>query len=758
MKIIGIDLGTSNCCISYINDDGNIEIIRDCDNKITIPSLVEINNDLIFIGNEIDKKHISNNKNIFHNFKRLIGHSINDIHTTNLKEILNYKIDEINGKIVCIDDSNKSYHLVEIIYLLLRRIKTLIDNHMGIEEWQCIVTIPAYFNEIQRNITMSAINIAKLPIIKLINEPTAASFAYFFHNKILHEQTFNKKILVIDYGAGTLDLTIMEIIKENDDIENIFCEVLGSFGDNNFGGIDITKKIYNTMFNSSNMDLNLKMQICEDIKIMLSMQTDATYYCNELNKTFYYSYDTYIKQLNDFKNHILLTIDGVLNVANLNKIDIDDIVLVGGSFKNPYFRKEISDYFNKTIIQPRIKLSNIEYLLYEDIAVSFGASVYGYYMNMTKDIILIEKLPLSIGIETANNNIVKIITQNSVIPTSQTKIFMPEDQGQDYVDINIYQGESIFKEKCYHIGDFKLCNLLTHERPRLFVTISVDTNGIITVKACDKKGINSEQIKIETKSIMLTEDEINKIMENYILSAKDEQLYKEIISNYYLLISFINKISYQLNYNSELQLHDKAKQVIKTDIALIANKMDNKFIIKKYKLNTAILYRTIIINDLEFNNTYKQLTDEQIEKYNNLLIQLKEYLVDRYETYLSIDEDEIMASSQVSKLETLDDNDDNIDKNLSFINNDKIENLSDYITSIKKINIEEQIENPALEYNNLMNFLELNIESFELNAEGIQLLNNRIIEEKLNLYKDSTEFLKALNELNEFCIYIKNSF
>ena len=271
MKIIGIDLGTSNCCISYIDEEGKMQIIRDkiYSNSITIPSIVNIENDTILIGNEIDKNHINYNRNVFHSFKRLIGHTIDDIHTTNLREILNYTIDEINGQIICKDSNQKIYHLVEIIYLLLKKIHNLINDHLGDQEWKCIVTVPAYFNEIQRQITMDAINLSKLPIIKLLNEPTAASYAYLYHNNILYESSFSKKIMIIDFGAGTLDLTILEIEKDNDDIDNMYCEVLGIYGDNNFGGIDITKKIYNTMFLDDNIDINIKMNISENIKLIL---------------------------------------------------------------------------------------------------------------------------------------------------------------------------------------------------------------------------------------------------------------------------------------------------------------------------------------------------------------------------------------------------------------------------------------------------------------------------------------------------------
>ena len=477
MKIIGIDLGTSNCCISYIDEEGKMQIIRDkiYSNSITIPSIVNIENDTILIGNEIDKNHINYNRNVFHSFKRLIGHTIDDIHTTNLREILNYTIDEINGQIICKDSNQKIYHLVEIIYLLLKKIHNLINDHLGDQEWKCIVTVPAYFNEIQRQITMDAINLSKLPIIKLLNEPTAASYAYLYHNNILYESSFSKKIMIIDFGAGTLDLTILEIEKDNDDIDNMYCEVLGIYGDNNFGGIDITKKIYNTMFLDDNIDINIKMNISENIKLILSSQSDAIYYCNEMDKTYTYAYDTFLIQLKVFCNKIVEIIENLLKISNLNKLDIDDIILVGGSFKIPFFRKGIAEYFEKSISQIRVKVSNIEHLLYEDIAVSLGASVYGYFSNMSKNIVLIDRLPLSIGIGIENNEIVKVIERNTIIPIKQVKMFTPEKYGEKYVDINIYQGESLFKNNCQLIGNFRLLDI-PKNFPTIYITVAIDMN------------------------------------------------------------------------------------------------------------------------------------------------------------------------------------------------------------------------------------------------------------------------------------------
>jgi molecular chaperone DnaK (HSP70) len=755
MKIIGIDLGTSNCCISYIDEQGKMEIIRDTEysNSITMPSIVNVENDLILVGHEIDKNHINYNKNVFHSFKRLIGHTIDDIHTTNLREILNYEIDSLDDQIICKDENGKSYHLIEIIYLLLKKIHNLISDHIGDEEWQCIVTVPAYFNELQRQITMDAINLSKLPIIKLLNEPTAASYAYLYHNNILYEQSFSKKILVIDFGAGTLDLTILEIEKDNDDIDDMYCEVLGIYGDNNFGGIDITKKIYNTMFKDDDIDINIKMNICESIKIMLSSQSDVTYHCNELDKTFNYAYDVFFLQLEVFCKKIIDIIDNLLTISDLKTDDIDDIILVGGSFKIPFFRKEIAEYFKKTINQIRVKVSNVEHLLYEDIAVSLGASVYGYFSNMSKNVVLIDRLPLSIGIETKNNEITKIIERNTIIPIKQVKMFTPEKHGEEFVDINIYQGESLFTKNCQLIGNFRLLDI-PKNHPTIFVTIAIDMNGLITIMARDKRSDVNEYIKIESKKISLSDEEIDNIMSKYEISILDEQLYKKVITNFYTLINFIDKISYQLNFNSTLKLTDEVKNIIKKDIEMIILKMNNKYIVEKYKINTNLIQKCIIINDLEFVDTSSnELTCLQIEQFDKLLVQLKYYLVDRYEVYLLSEEDDMVTAQQVSKLEALDDNDENIDKNLYETKNyndvDSKKAYTDQIDSIiNKKTVREEYEILCLE------LLE-NIDTFDLLTSGVKILQNKLANDVKEY--NNEQLANEINEINELCIYLINS-
>ena len=764
--IIGIDLGTSNCCISYIKDNGSMEIIYDesFPNSITIPSIVSIENEGILIGNEINKIHINSNKNIFHNFKRLIGHKLNDIETTNLKKILNYSIIEFNEQICCIDTNGKLYHLEEIIYYLLNKIKSIINNKFNNTKWSCIVTIPAYFNEVQRQITLNAIQLADLPLIKLLNEPTAASFAYLYDNKVLYQEKFDKKILVIDFGAGTLDLTILDICKDDE----LVCEVLGIYGDNNFGGIDITQLIYNTLFNDyfTSIDINTKLKIAEDIKIQLSSQLDVKYFSNELTHTFDYNYNTFCSQLKDlFEQKILYTIKQVLLVAKLDKYNIDEIILVGGSFKIPYFRSLVTNYFNKEINKVTLKVDNQTFLLYEDIAVSLGAAVYGYYNSRNKDIVLIDKLPLSIGIESADGQIIKIIDRNTNIPITKTKTFTTETSDQKEVTISIYQGESVFKENCCFIGTFTLKNLPPN-KPIIFVSIRVDSNNIISVTAKDKRSITENSIQIETTSSKLSEEQINELLNKYEINKISEIQYKKLINNYYQLVTCLDKISYQINFNFTIDLEQDIKQLVREDLAKIINVLLNPYIINKYNINVNLINKCVIINDIESNNVPGEdqidMSFDEIDQYIDMLIKLNKFLIDKYDIFIIQNDDNIVSSNDDTNFESL-----NFDSSLEDLSCSSINELYRYnVTDLSKDDITDLSDKDVVtdlsrdnvtdlsELVKLIDYLKECIDEFELNTMGKEYLLNYLINIDIN---NVINVQNSINDINEICLYVKTN-
>lgn len=744
MTIIGIDLGTSNCCISFINDSGIIELIIDPEypELFTIPSIISIDPNGILVGNEINQLHINSNKNIFHNFKRLIGHCITDIETTNLIQILNYSIIEENNQIICLDNNSKKYHLEEIIYFLLNKIKSIINKKFGSKEWSCIITIPAYFNEMQRQITWNAILLCQLPCIKLLNEPTAASFTYLYHNQILSQISFDKKILIIDFGAGTLDLTILDINKTDE----IVCEVLGIYGDNNFGGIDITRIIYDQLFDNDLNDINIKLKIADDIKILLSNQIDVKYYSNILDKTFTYNYQDFCNQLKDLSEKMLVVIKNILTISKLNKSNIDEVILVGGSFKIPLFRTLISEFFCKPIDRVLYKINNKEYSLYEDIAVSVGAAIYGYYNSTCRDIILIERLPLSIGIDTTNGEIVKIIERNTIIPITKTKIFTTENNTQESVEINIYQGESIFKDNCCFIGKFILSNLPPN-KPVILVSIKIDTNGMINVIAKDKRNITESSIQVKCHSSNLSIEQIDELIIKYEGCKKDEKIYKTLINHYYDLVNIIDKISYQINFNFILTVEQDIKTVIREDLGKILETLNNKFIIDKFKINTNLLQKCAIINDLSFNliNSDISLNDDDIEQFITMLELIKNYLTDKYDIFIIQKIDNIKSMDINDKFDLLEDLEDLED----------LEELVDDYTDIKNLNNNIIIVEDS-ELIKLFNYLINNIDEFNLTDDG-----NKYLISQLNQIMDNKSLISEsdkINAINNICISVQHNY
>ena len=751
MLTIGIDLGTSNCCISYINDKGEIVIIKQDDN-ITIPSLVCINKNGYLIGNEVNKSHIFNNKNIFHSFKRLIGHNLNDVYSCNLKEILFCKLKEDDkNNILMVDENDKEYTLQEVIFILLSKIKEIIVKHLGHNNWNCIVTIPAYFNEHQRSITMQAIEMSGLNIKKLMNEPTAASFSYLFKQDILNMPSFERKILVIDYGAGTLDLSVIEIIKEEyeDKKDNsLFCEVLGIYGDNNFGGIDITKVIYKTLFNKdsinfSDLDSNTKYNICESIKIELSNQFDVKYYSDELDKFFYYDYSLFLDQLEYFNNMIVNSIEKVLEISKLKKEKIDEVLLVGGSFKMQYFRDCVSNFFSRPIFK----------LIDEDTSVSIGSSVYGYFFNMSKDVTLIEKLPLSIGVETSGGTVAKILERGITIPTNKTRYFQKSNKEDSDIELNIYQGESIFKKDC-----FLLANLVIKDVPDTVININIgiDNNGIINVSVNDRKNTFKNNIQIDIKDNKLSDNKIKEILDNYEVNKTEEKLYKNIVNNYYKLSTILSKLSYQINYNKILKDKKEITDIVKKDLELIINKMLNKFIRMKYNLNINLIKSIIIINSLKIvEKEYIELDTFETEEYLKLLKYLVKYLTSRYEVYIINDNfDDLQDFENQTRLCSINNDDDQDNSKYFDFSRITLENIVEKSTSI--FNRQNKENDYEAEYFELVNQLTESIDYLGLNTEGINILLEKLKNNVSNFSQE--DFKKEIENINELSVNLYNNY
>jgi molecular chaperone DnaK (HSP70) len=436
MNYIGIDFGTHYCTIS----NSNFEIL-----EYNIPSIIHIGDDILIGSDALGKKNISY-------FKRLLCLKENE------KHIFDYEFYELNNTIYIKTDKG-DLSITQIIGLFFNKLKDKIDKKIN-DKYSCILTVPAYFNENQRKIIWDAIQISKLPCNKLLSEPISACLAYFYNKKIE-----NKNILVFDFGAGTLDLTIVRL-------EEDICEVLSTFGNNNLGGIDINHTLMKK--------LNITFEQAEKVKKITN----------------------YPKLYNEyFKKDIIYAIDEAIKRAN--NIKIDNIILVGGSSKLIWVKNLLEKYLKKEIIE--IIQSNYDY---KDISVSLGAALH-LNKNLDNSIILVDRLALSIGVKTIDNTFTPIIPRNSVIPISATKIFTSNEK---QIIIDIYQGESINISENIHIKSFELN--INSENPVIYITIKVNINSIIEVIA--KERFNDIETKIEIKNLkeIVTDECINNILKN----------------------------------------------------------------------------------------------------------------------------------------------------------------------------------------------------------------------------------------------------
>lgn len=662
--IIGIDLGTNNVCISYFFNN-ELRLIKDNQDNQFIKSLIAINNDIIISGNDVlsinDKEWV-----VIRNLKRLIGMS--------------------EEKIVVHD---KEYSIVELTSFLLSKIKKIIDSHLVSNnfslDYKIVLTVPAYFNERQRQSTKDAFNLCGMKLLRIINEPTSACITYYHYHK-----NFDKNVLVIDIGAGTTDISILTASKDEDNMD--IYEVIATSGDNLLGGEDINNLLFEYLKWDKTED-NIKL--VEKIKHDLSNQ--------ELN-THSVSHDEYEKLLERLKDRLLLPIENVIKIAKLQKDDIDNVILIGGTSKVPYFKKLIETYFDQ----------GFDYIIDPMTAVSFGAALYGFKLTANQ-LILMDIVPLSLGLETIGGQFVPIIERGSTIPVSKTKQFTTDEDNQTDVGIKIYQGESQFIHENFMIGEFILKDIPKQPRnvPVINVNISVDLNGLINITATDRKNFSSSNLVIENKN-KLSDDEIDKIMENKKINDTLYNDYVILIDNFYLFRNYYEKINYNTNINCVNKMTDDEKLDITNEI------------------NTVNKYICSIMNKFEYKLKLN------IIKYCEEFDEIKEDDIKRLVELIRIKNDEIKI-----KYDTL---------ILSYNNNETLLNNN----TDKVADIEGEFKTTAVmerdyekEFYDLIDQIHSNMELFEINdALKLDLVDyiSKLIEEedlfvnkihKLNIYSDN---------------------
>ncbi len=526
-KIIGIDLGTTNSCVA-IMDGGEPKVIANAEGNRTTPSVVAFNDsDERLVGQIAKRQAVTNPTRTLYAIKRLIGRKFTDQEVKKSIEISPFKIVEGSHGSVSVDVNNKTYRPAEISAMVLAKMKQTAEEYLGEEVTDAVVTVPAYFNDSQRQATKDAGKIAGLNVLRIINEPTAASLAYGLDKKA------EEKIAVYDLGGGTFDVSILEIG------DGVF-EVKSTNGDTFLGGEDFDMRIVNWLadefkreqgidLRKDKMALQRLKEEAEKAKMELSTTKET-----DINLPFITADASGPKHLNlklsrakleslveDLVERTVGPCRTALKDAGLSASDIDEVILVGGMTRMPMVQAKVKEIFGK---EPHKGVN-------PDEVVAIGAAIQGGVLQGdVKDVLLLDVTPLSLGIETLGGVTTKLIEKNTTVPTKKSQIFSTAADNQPAVSIHVLQGEREMAADNKAIGRFELADIPMAPRgvPQIEVTFDLDANGILSVSAKDLGTGKEQSIRI-TASSGLTKDEIERMTKDAELHAEDDKRRKELV-------------------------------------------------------------------------------------------------------------------------------------------------------------------------------------------------------------------------------------
>ena len=525
MVAIGLDLGTTYSAVG-VWKDGRVEIIANDQGNRTTPSYVAFNNTERLIGDAAKNQAAMNPYNTIYDAKRLIGRKFKDTIVQDDMKLWPFKVvpDESDRPQIQVDykDEPKKFYPEEISSMVITKMKEIAEEYLGTKVTDIVITVPAYFNDQQRQATKDAGAIAGLNVLRIINEPTAAAIAYGLDNKSSKE----KNVLVFDFGGGTFDVSILQI-------EDGMFEVKSTGGNTHLGGEDIDNRLVKHFLeefkrkhkkeigNNARAIKRLK-NACDRAKRTLSSSTSTTIELDSFCEGVDFSSNLTRARLDelsaDLYRQCIASVEKVLADAKMGKSDIDEVILVGGSTRIPKIQTMLSEFFNNKELCKSVN---------PDEAVAYGAAVQaavltGSMDEKIKDLLLLDVCPLSIGIETAGNVMTPIIPRNSTIPTRKTQVFSTYSDNQPAVTIKVYEGERAMTKDCHLLGTFDLTGIPPAPRgvPQIEVSLDVSADGILNVSAVEKGTGKSEKITITNDSGRLNKDQIDEML-------KEAEKYKE---------------------------------------------------------------------------------------------------------------------------------------------------------------------------------------------------------------------------------------